>query len=55
MQKHLDVSGVERHESNFQNTQLQVRKKILTSIKATRGYLGNQLFFCPHSRFVGNE
>jgi len=55
MQKHLDVSGVERHENNFQNAQLQARKKIFISIKATRGYLGNQLFFCPRARFVGDE
>jgi hypothetical protein len=50
MQKHLDVSGVERDENNFQNAQLQARKKILTVVKATLGYLGNKLFFCPRGR-----
>jgi len=55
MQKHLDVSGVERCENNSQNAQLQARKKILTSIKATSGYLGNQLFFCPRVSFPGDE
>jgi len=55
MQKHLDVSGVERDENNFQNAQLQARKKILTVVKATLGYLGNKLFFCPRGRFVGDE
>jgi hypothetical protein len=55
MQKHLDVSGVERDENNFQNAQLQAQKKILTVVKATLGYLGNKLFFCPRGRFVGDE
>jgi hypothetical protein len=48
MQKHLDVSGVERDENNFQNAQLQAQKKILTVVKATLGYLGNKLFFFVH-------
>jgi hypothetical protein len=55
MQKHLDVSGVERDENNFQNAQLQARKKILTVVKATLGYLGNKLFFWSTWPFVGDE
>jgi hypothetical protein len=50
MRKLLDVSGVERHVNNFQDAQLQARKKISAMVKIARGYLGNQLFFCHAAR-----
>ena len=46
MRKLPDVSGVSRHENNFQDAQSQAQKKISATVKIVRGYLGNQLFFC---------
>jgi hypothetical protein len=55
MRKLLDVSGVERHENNFQDAQLQARKKICARVKIVRGYLGNQLFFRCRDFVTGAE